>query len=79
MLLLVSLTEERAICLALELDRSWAEMTGVNPLDGTNYLDTVSAFIEGFLHLLIVTLTTVTVSRDIHSCCRCGNLENLVC
>jgi hypothetical protein len=51
-LLLVSLTEERAICLALELDRSWAEMTGVNPLDGTNYLDTVSAFIEGFLHLL---------------------------
>ena len=25
---------------------------GVNPLDGTNYLDTVSAFIEGFLHLL---------------------------
>jgi hypothetical protein len=27
-------------------------MVGVNPLDGTNYLDTVSAFIEGFLHLL---------------------------
>ena len=25
---------------------------GVNPLDGTNYLDTVSAFIEEFLHLL---------------------------
>ena len=52
MLLLVSLTEERAIYLALELDRSWTEMSGVNPLDGTNYLDTVSAFIEGFLHLL---------------------------
>jgi hypothetical protein len=31
------------------------------------------------VYLLIVTLTTVTVSRDIHSCCRCGNLENLVC
>jgi hypothetical protein len=42
-LLLVSLTEERAIYLALELDRSWTEMTGVNPLDGTNYLDTASA------------------------------------
>jgi hypothetical protein len=27
----VSLTEERAICLALELGRSWPEMTGVNP------------------------------------------------
>jgi len=24
----------------------------VNPFVGTNYLDTVSAFIEGFLHLL---------------------------
>jgi hypothetical protein len=33
-LLLVSLTEERAIYLAFELDRSWTEMTGVNPLDG---------------------------------------------
>jgi hypothetical protein len=43
-LLLVSLTEERTIYLALELDRSWTEMTGVNPLDGTNYLDTASAF-----------------------------------
>jgi hypothetical protein len=61
------------------LDPSWTLEIGVNPLGGTNYLDTVSAFIEGFLHLLIVTLTTVTVSRDIHSCCRCGNLENLVC
>jgi hypothetical protein len=27
-------------------------MVGVNPFVGTNYLDTVSAFIEGFLHLL---------------------------
>ena len=35
MLLLVLLTGERAIYLALELDRSWTEMTGVNPLDGT--------------------------------------------
>jgi hypothetical protein len=61
------------------LDPSWTLEIGVNPLDGTNYLDAVSAFIEGFSHLLIVTLTTVTVSRDIHSCCRCGNLENLVC
>jgi PAS domain S-box-containing protein len=34
---------------------------------------------DGVGQLLIVTLTTVTVSRDIHSCCRCGNLENLVC
>ena len=47
MLLLVSLTEERAIYLALEVDRSWTEMTAVNPLNGTNYLDTVSGFIEG--------------------------------
>ena len=46
MLLLVSLTEGRAIYLALELDRSWTEMTGVNPLDGTNYLDTVSVFTQ---------------------------------
>ena len=29
MLLLVSLTRERAIYLALELDRSWTEMIGV--------------------------------------------------
>jgi hypothetical protein len=39
----------------LEVDRSWTESCGVNPLDGTNYLDnldTVSAFIEGSLHLL---------------------------
>ena len=35
MLLLVSLTEERAIYLALELDRSWTETVGVNPLDGS--------------------------------------------
>ena len=34
------------------LDPSWTLISGVNPLDGTNYLDTVSAFIEGFLHLL---------------------------
>ena len=34
------------------LDPSWTLEFGVNPLDGTNYLDTVSAFIEGFLHLL---------------------------
>jgi hypothetical protein len=33
-LLLVSLTEERAIYLALESDRSWTEMTGVNPMLG---------------------------------------------
>ena len=52
MALLVSLTGERVIYIPVELDRSWTEMTGVNPLDGTNYLDTVSAFIEGFLHLL---------------------------
>jgi hypothetical protein len=25
---------------------------GVNPLDGTNYLDTASAFLKAFLHLL---------------------------
>ena len=30
----------------------WTVSVGVNPLDGTNYLDTVSAFVEGFLHLL---------------------------
>jgi hypothetical protein len=42
-LLLVSFTEERTIYLALELVRRCTEMIGVNPLDGTNYLDTVSA------------------------------------
>ena len=39
MLLLVSLTEERAIYLALELDRSWTEMSGVNPYDGWMVVD----------------------------------------
>src|SRR6267142_3440116 len=34
------------------LDSNWTQIFGVNLLDGTNYLDTVSAFIEGFLHLL---------------------------
>ena len=63
MLLLVSLTEGRAIYLALELDRSWTEMGGVNPLGGTNYLDTVSAFIEAFLHLLIVILGKVSAKE----------------
>ena len=27
-------------------------VSGVNPLDGTNYLDTASAFLKAFLHLL---------------------------
>ena len=44
MLLLVSLTEQRAIYLALELDRSWTEMGGVNPYGGTISSDTASAF-----------------------------------
>jgi hypothetical protein len=38
-LLLVSLTEERTIYLAYELDRRWTEMTGVNPLDGWMVVD----------------------------------------
>ncbi len=38
--------------LALELDRSWTENSGVNPKDGTNYLGTASAFTKVFLHLL---------------------------
>jgi hypothetical protein len=29
-----------------------AKGLGVNPLDGTNYLDTASAFLKAFLHLL---------------------------
>jgi hypothetical protein len=34
-------------------DVTWAITHGVNPLDGTNYLDTVSAFCQkAFLHLL---------------------------
>jgi hypothetical protein len=52
----MSLTEERIIYLALELDRSWTEMTGVNPLDGANYLDTVSV-------LAIVRLWTLRSSE----------------
>jgi hypothetical protein len=38
----VSLTEERAIYLALELDRRWTEMFGVNAYDGTISLNTAS-------------------------------------
>jgi len=34
------------------LDPSWTLGCGVNPLDGTNYLDTASAFLKAFLHLL---------------------------
>jgi len=41
--LLVSLTRKRVIYLTLELDRSWTETVGVNPLDGTNYLDTLGS------------------------------------
>jgi hypothetical protein len=61
-LLLVSLTEERAIYLALELDRSWTEMTGVNPLGGTNYLDTAFAF-------TIVRLWTLRSSEERVAAC----------
>src|SRR6266481_2158657 len=32
--------------------RKLAPTSGVNPLDGTNYLDTASAFLKAFLHLL---------------------------
>jgi hypothetical protein len=49
---LVSLTRKRTVFQPLQLDRSWSVGNGVNPLGGTNYLDTVSAFIRGFLHLL---------------------------
>ncbi|MGA3200383.1 MAG: hypothetical protein ABSD89_13415, partial [Halobacteriota archaeon] len=31
---------------------SCTQIAGVNPLDGTNYLDTASAFLKAFLHLL---------------------------
>jgi hypothetical protein len=44
-------TEKQSIKSSV-LDRNWTEINGVNPLDGTNYLDTVSAFIEGFLHYI---------------------------
>jgi len=47
--LLVSLTRKRAIYLALELDRTWTEIAGVNPLGGTVFLDTASAFVKAFL------------------------------
>jgi len=43
---------ERSISKARELVTNGAHPFGVNPLDGTNYLDTVSAFIKGFLHVL---------------------------
>ena len=65
MLLLVSLTEERAIYLALELDRSWTEMTGVNPQDGT-----ISRVKSASLHVMIAqliafeALTTFTRARE---------------
>jgi hypothetical protein len=35
----VSLTRERVIYLALELDRTWTENAGVNPLDGTVFCE----------------------------------------
>src|ERR1700675_4627402 len=34
------------------LDPCWTLERGVNPLDGTNYLGTASAFLRAFLHLL---------------------------
>src|SRR5215469_596870 len=34
------------------LDASWTSRGGVNPYDGTNSLDTVSAFIKAFSYLL---------------------------
>src|SRR5215469_442509 len=34
------------------LDPSWTPVRGVNPYDGTNSLDTVSAFIKAFSYLL---------------------------
>jgi hypothetical protein len=34
------------------LHPSCTQIRGVNPLDGTNYLDTASAFLKAFLHLL---------------------------
>src|SRR5882762_1695404 len=34
------------------LDLSWTLKNGVNPLDGTVFLDTASAFVKAFLHLL---------------------------
>jgi hypothetical protein len=49
---LVSHARKHTVFQPLKLDRSWTVDLGVNPLDGTNYLDAVSAFIEGFLHLL---------------------------
>jgi len=64
-LLLVSLTEERAIYLALELDRSWTEACGVNPLDGT-----ISRVKSASLHVMIAqliafeALTTFTRARE---------------
>ncbi len=36
----------------LSLDSLQPFACGVNPLDGTNYLDTASAFLKAFLHLL---------------------------
>src|SRR6516225_11404708 len=50
--LLVSLTSQRATYFALKLDGSWTEIFGVNPYDGTNSLDSVSAFIKPFSYLL---------------------------
>src|SRR5437879_13238530 len=34
------------------LDPRWTQRFGVNPLDGTVFLDTASAFVKAFLHLL---------------------------
>jgi hypothetical protein len=50
--LLVPLERERAIYLAIELDRSWTENFGVNPQGGIVYFDKASALVAAFLHLL---------------------------
>jgi len=46
------LRAKRATYSALKLDGSWTEPNEVNPYDGTNSLDTVSAFIKAFSYLV---------------------------
>jgi hypothetical protein len=70
MLLLVSLTRERAIYLALELDRTWTEMVGVNPYDGT-----ISRVKSASLH---VTITQITAFGALTTLTRASEPDSVI-
>jgi hypothetical protein len=69
-LLLVSLTEERAIYLALELDRSWTEMTGVNLWLANCYFDSHRACnnVASSRRMLFISKALLILAEHRESC-----------